>query len=230
MNVSQKNVHGGHRKRLMDMILRVGLNNVSEIQALEFVLTYIFPRGDVNELAHRLLDKFDSFANVLDADWHEIVKVDGMGERSAKMLHGLAKLFNYFSEDVLDDKYTFNYRSDVSDYFEELLRYQPDEMLYVVGIDPARRVKMKYFVKGKIDGERFDVREIAKLITTFKPAYLFLAHNHPTDDCLPNRDDEKVYAKVSELCMDLGLALIDFIIVGYDGIYGIKDKMFYTEF
>ncbi len=230
MDVSQKNVHGGHRKRLMDMVLRVGLNNVSEIQAMEFVLTYIFPRGDVNELAHRLLDKFDSFANVLDADWKEIAKVGGMGERSAKMLHGLAKLFNYFSEDVLDDKYTFDYRSDVSDYFEELLRYQTDEMLFVIGIDPARRVKMKYYLKGKLNGDLFDEREIAKLITTFKPAYLFLAHNHPTDNCQPNNADEIVYAKVSELCMDLGLGLIDFVIVGYDGIYGIKDKMYYTKF
>ncbi len=230
MDVSQKNVHGGHRKRLMDTVLRVGLNNVSDIQALEFVLTYIFPRGDVNELAHSLLNKFGSFANVIDAEWQDIEKVKGMGERSAKMLHGLSKLFNCFSEDVLDDKYTFDYRADVSDYFEELLRYQTAEKLYVIGIDPARRVKMKYHFIGTLDGNDFDEREIAKLITTFKPAYLFLAHNHPTGNCQPNKDDEIVYTKVSELCMDLGLALIDYIIVGFDGIFGIKDKMYYTKF
>lgn len=229
MDVSQKNVHGGHRKRLMDTVLKVGLNNVSEIQAMEFVLTYIFPRGDVNELAHSLLDKFGSFANVLDAEWQETTKVSGMGERSAKMLHGLAKLFNCFSEDVLDDKFTFNYRSDVSDYFEELLRYQTNEKFYIIGIDPARRVKMKYHMIGPIR-ECFDEREVAKLITTFKPAYLFLAHNHPTSDSRPIQDDVEVYERASELCADLGLTLIDYIIVGYDGIYGITSQMDYTKF
>lgn len=229
MNAS-KGVHEGHRKRLMDTVLRVGLNSVSEIQAMEFVLTYIFPRGDVNELAHRLLEKFGSFANVIDADWKEIRKVSGMGDRTAKMLHGLGDLFNYFAEDVLDDKFAFEYRSDVSDYFEQLMRYKPNEMLYIIGVDPASRVKMRYRMNGKLNGEMFDERDIAKFVTAFKPAYLFLAHNHPTSNCKPSEDDLLTIKKAREICADLGLALVDYIIVGSDGVFGAITDTYYSHF
>ena len=226
-----KGVHEGHRKRLMDTVLKVGLEKVSKIQAMEFILTYIFPRGDVNEIAHSLLSKFGDVASVINADWKQLVAVPGMGERSAKMLHELSDLFNYFAEAALDGKYTFEYKSDIGDYFEELLRYKTTEMLYIIGIDPASRVKMKYrLVSGKLDGKSFDEREVAKFVTSFKPAYLFLAHNHPTTKSAPSPDDLITFRKVFELCQDLGLALVDYVIVGSDGVYSTKNGEFYCAF
>ena len=62
-----KSVHSGHRERLLETVHNVGLYGLSKIQVMEFVLCYIFPRGDVNPLAHRLLDKFKNISTVFDA-------------------------------------------------------------------------------------------------------------------------------------------------------------------
>ena len=75
--------HDGHRGRLLNLVYNVGLENVSEIQATEFFLTYIFPRGDVNPLAHVLLKQFGNFANIVDADISELLKIKGINEKSA---------------------------------------------------------------------------------------------------------------------------------------------------
>ena len=55
---SKKNIHAGHRRRLMELAYKAGHENLSDIQAVELVLCYVFPRGDVNPLAHRLLDRY----------------------------------------------------------------------------------------------------------------------------------------------------------------------------
>lgn len=40
----KKNMHAGHRQRLLETILDAGLDKVSNVQALEFILTYVIPR------------------------------------------------------------------------------------------------------------------------------------------------------------------------------------------
>ena len=40
----------GHRERLIETVFSGGIENLSNVQALEFILFYVFPRGDVNPL------------------------------------------------------------------------------------------------------------------------------------------------------------------------------------
>ena len=89
----EKNIHAGHRSRLLQTVVTAGLENISSVQAMEFILTYIFPRGDVNPIAHRLLDKFGSIGGVLDANVTDLMTINGIGERAAQMLSQLTEVF-----------------------------------------------------------------------------------------------------------------------------------------
>lgn len=63
----EKNIHEGHRERLMELAVKAGFENLSAIKKDEVVLCYIFPRGDVNPLAHRLLDRYKNLSTILEA-------------------------------------------------------------------------------------------------------------------------------------------------------------------
>lgn len=76
--------HDGHRARLLETAVNGSLDILSEIQQVEFMLTYIFPRGDVNPLAHRLLDAYGSLGGILDADFYTLKGIKGINDRSAK--------------------------------------------------------------------------------------------------------------------------------------------------
>lgn len=47
MAVKQQNIHDGHRKRLTTLIDKAGLENVSDVQAVEYLLTY-FSLGEMS--------------------------------------------------------------------------------------------------------------------------------------------------------------------------------------
>ena len=67
-------IHDGHRERMRERIRRSGLSALQEHEMLEYILYAFIPRKDTNEIAHALIDKFGSFAGVLNADENRLAE------------------------------------------------------------------------------------------------------------------------------------------------------------
>ena len=73
-------MHDGHRRRLRERFRLEGIENFQPHEVLELLLFYARARGDVNPLAHRLLDVFGSLKGVLEAPVDQLCAVEGVGE------------------------------------------------------------------------------------------------------------------------------------------------------
>ncbi len=80
-------IHAGHRQRMKERFLAGGLDGFSDHEILELILFYAIPRRDVNELSHRLVERFGSFKAVFDADYEDLQKV---GEYAVKLYIGVS--------------------------------------------------------------------------------------------------------------------------------------------
>ena len=216
-DVNEKTMHDGHRKRLTATVHNVGLDGLSEVQALEYILFYIFPRGDVNPLAHRLLSRFNNVPTVLEASVEDLMQVKGMGESSAQKLQALLEIFYYYTQVKTCSGGCLKTMGDFYDYLEQLLRYKSEEEMFIFGVDNSGEiVKGRKFAKGNADTVTIDMKEIALYISTQKVKAVFVVHNHP-------------YGSANQLKMAFnfsGCSLIDSIIVGKDGIYSMEKKGF----
>ena len=76
--------HDKHRERLRKKLLDGVALEDHEI--LEMLLFYALPRINTNELAHDLIDQNGSLAKVLCARQEELMKIDGIGEKSAVLM------------------------------------------------------------------------------------------------------------------------------------------------
>ncbi len=94
----QGDLHKGHRQRLTETFLKGG--KLTDIQFLEMLLFYCIPRIDTNEISHRLLDKFGSVRNVLDAKADEIERVRGMGKTSTEKLSQIGKVLSAYIDET----------------------------------------------------------------------------------------------------------------------------------
>ena len=86
-------IHAGHRQRMKERFLAGGLEGFSDHEVLELILFYAIPRRDVNELSHKLVERFGSFRAVFDADFEDLLKVDGIGENAALLIKLMAESF-----------------------------------------------------------------------------------------------------------------------------------------
>ena len=220
----EKCIHDGHRKRLTETVNKVGLDGLSKVQALEYILFYIFPRGDVNPLAHRLLDRFNDIPTVLEASVEDLQQVKGIGEMAAQKLHALLEIFSYYTNEQLKSQPLKTIR-DFYDYIEQLLRYKKEEELHLFGVNSAGEViRGRKFASGTINMVGIDMREIALFVSTYKVPAAFLVHNHPDGSCIASAQDEISYENMKGTFKFSGCKLIDSIIVGKDGIYSMERK------
>jgi DNA repair protein RadC len=83
-------IHKEHRQRVKQRFLGEGMDHFDEVHALELLLFYAIPQGDVNPLAHRLLDHFGNLHQVLEAPPEQLMAVPGIREHTAVLL-GLVK-------------------------------------------------------------------------------------------------------------------------------------------
>lgn len=226
-NNTKKCVHEGHRERLTDLALSAGVENLSNIQAVEFFLTYIFPRGDVNPLAHRLLDKFGTFSNIVDAEIMELYTVPGINIRSAKKIKLFGEMIDLYSDSKLNKNISLKNMGEFLDILEALLKTKSTENLYLFAFDHSYNfIQKRKFELKRVKEVGINPLELYSFISSTKLSYLIIAHNHPGGSARPSLDDHEAVLFVEDLIKHLECELIDSLIVGNDGIYSEKQDSF----
>jgi len=135
-------LHKNHRQRLRDRYEKTRLDGFADHEALELLLTFAIPRGDVNPTAHRLLERFGSLERVLQASPKELAQVFGIGEKSALLLSVCGELYARIGVQratktqapVLDNA------QQAARFALELCRGERYECVYLVSLDKNRRV------------------------------------------------------------------------------------------
>ena len=133
---TKDNIHVNHRQRLQQQMFLSNLNTMSEIQVLEYILTLSIPRIDTNPLAHKLLDEFGSLYNVIDANSEDLIKVKGIGKRTAMMLTSLRKIIYYYRESKRKDKKNIlDTPAKIMEFFNDFLESKPNEEFYMASLN-----------------------------------------------------------------------------------------------
>lgn len=226
-----ENVHNGHRVRLINTVFKCGLDGLSEIQVLEYFLFFVFPRGDVNPLAHRLLDKYRSISGVLEASVEDLKTVKGMGDVSAKKLHSFPKMFDMYMLDKSTRPLKKSSKGDIYDTVEGILRFKNTEALVIIAMNQrGEYLAERIFQKGTQNRIVVDQKDIALFVMNYHAKGLVVAHNHPNGTIEPSQNDLYSHEELMRKLEFGGVELIDNLIVGFDGIYSLKDKMMKRSF
>ncbi len=77
----EKSIHSGHRQRMRERFSVRGFLGYQPHEVLEQFLYDVIPRGDTNETAHLLLQKFGSLLDGTTAPREELLTVKGIGEK-----------------------------------------------------------------------------------------------------------------------------------------------------
>ena len=84
--MESENIHAGHRERQKEKFAQHGLDAFTDVEAVELLLYYALPRRDTNPLSHRLLDRFGGLKRLMEAQYEELLTVDGVGAGTAALI------------------------------------------------------------------------------------------------------------------------------------------------
>lgn len=223
--------HDGHRKRQLEFMSAGALRIAPEVEQLEFILTYILPRGDVNPLAHRLLKKFGNIPNVLTANEQELKTVYGINERAAKKIAIFPEIIDIFLKGTIAPKIDLTRYSELCDFIELNLRHKREEQLLILGVNArGRLIRCDELAHGVIDKLAISPRAITNFINSTIPYYVMLVHNHPGGIAKASLLDVEGNNYLKNTIDCCGARFLDHYVQGDDGIYSIKEERYLREF
>ncbi len=223
-NDKNDNIHKNHRERLQNTIFLANFETLSEIQILEYILTLCIPRIDTNPIAHRLLKEFDNIPSVLSADYQHLIKVDGVGPKTAKFLNSLNKFCNYYKIKKSEVTSLKN-PNEIINFFKSHLEMQQKETFYMACLNAkCELIKLIQIGNGNINGVDLKLGEISENAIKYKASCVIIAHNHPDGNPTPSLNDNIATAKIMEALSFFNIQLIDHFIITYDDYYSFNQS------
>jgi len=214
----RKNPHEGHRERMRLRFLEEGLDSFADHEILEYALFYTIPRGDTNEIAHRLLASFGSLAAVFEANPADLADVEGMGSRTAAFLSFIPQLARRYLKDRLETKKPcLNTSEEVMAYAIPLMSGRAEEVFYVVSLDSAcRMLNASMLAKGTVAEVRLHPRQVVEVAIRNRASSVVFIHNHPAGTPKPSTDDLRLTETLIKARLPLGIKVLDHVVVAGD--------------
>lgn len=228
--MAKNDFHSGHRKRIDSKARIMGLEFLEEHEQLEKMLFAVIPRGNTNDIAHKLLDEFGSIYGVLTADVEQLKAIDDVGLRTAEFLHDLLPLFGIAERAMLtkNDSPALNTTQKICDYVKTLFYGKVVENFYMISLSQSGRViRFDKISEGTALSTEFSVHMVARKAILNEAYAVVLAHNHPGGKCSPSMADRDMTKSISEALDKLGIALTDHVIVATGECYSMKENTVY---
>ena len=206
-------VHTGHRKRMREEFLRTGAAGMEDHRLLELLLFYAIPQGDVNPLAHRLVDHFGSLTGVLHATYDQLMGVPGGGHNTATLLQLVpAVAARYMERSASMDGQIVNVWQ-LKELLEPYFFGQRDELAYLVCMDGKSKVlATRKLGQGVVDTVQIVTRKVLEAALACNASQVVLAHNHVSGVAVPSHADVDTTLRLKRLLAEADISLTDHLI------------------
>ncbi len=199
-------------------------------QLLAQILSDCLPPQRATAVAFKLLERYDSFAQVLEADPQELLQMRGLGVSSVSLLQEYPYLYLRYLRSGMVPKPCLKTVSQRVDLALKLCRDLPYEVLYLVSLNTQQRLNHASLIH---DGTRCETPPLPKVIIeqalVHQAKSVVLVHNHPQQEAAPSTADINLTWMIMNALQHLSIGVEDHIIVGKDGYYSFTEGGYFGD-
>ena len=215
--------HAGHRQRLRQRLRQGGADALPDYELLELVLFRALPRRDTKGIAKRLLARFGTFAEAINAPEPRLKELQDVGDSVVTELKLVRAAALRLMRTEIVQRPALSSWKQVLDYLRAAQSYEHREQFRILFLDKRNRlIADEVQGQGTIDHTPVYVREVVKRALELSATAVILVHNHPSGDPTPSRADVDMTKQIVTSAAPLGIAVHDHIIVGREGHASLK--------
>ena len=200
---------------LLALIIRTGTGSKSAVDLADEVIAYT--SENIGELGA--------------AEVRELTEIDGIGEAKACSIVAAMELSKrLISERHSSVKLKLRDCRQVAELMMEEMLYEKREFFMAICLNTKMQIESKSVISiGSLDSAPVHPREVFAPAVKRGAAAVVVAHNHPSGDPSPSRQDIEVTARLIEASRVLGIKLIDHVIVGNGCFTSMKTEGYFDE-
>lgn len=222
----------GHRQRVVQKFTKSGFLGWHEYEILEMALFYAIPRKDTKDIAKKLLLKFGSLNDILNADEKALKELDGISGYTTSFLKFLKELFIKLSEKNLINDFSnsnnsviINSTESAYNFLKFLIGSNKDEEFVIIFLNNKNSViAYESLSKGTIDHVAVYPRKLLERVLHHNAVGLILSHNHPSGDLEPSIFDKEMTTNFKYILTGIEVQLLDHLIVSNDGYFSFSEN------
>ena len=178
------------------------------------------------EVAERLLRRYDgNLVRLADESPQALAKSIGLGQRDAAVIVAVFEVAKRWARFLPTANPQIRNAADVAQFLMPFLRGEQQEVLYVLCLN-AKNVITNHapvFV-GTLNASLIHPREVFRFAVENSAASIILAHNHPSGDPTPSREDVTITKLLVDAGRTLEIPLLDHVILGDNRFESLKES------
>lgn len=217
--------YAGHRQRLRDRFVKLGLDGFADYEIIELLLTLAVPRADVKQPAKALIARFGNLRGILDAPLDELRTVEGVGAVTPLALQIIKAVATLYLQQTNEGQETLSDPLRLAAFWQMRLGAHRHEVFEVAYLDSGYRLLrdgVETLEEGTVDRAAVYPRRVIEAALRRGAYGIVLAHNHPNGSLAPS-DHDKALTRAIKLAGDtLGVRVIDHLIVAATDTFSFK--------
>ena len=215
--------YSGHRQRLRERLFQAGPGALGDYELLEMLLFSAIPRRDVKPIAKALLAEFRDLWSLLNAKPERLLAF-GLSESAAASLLVTGAIALRAHRGAILEKPLLNSWQRIVDYCRAAMAHETVEQFRLLFLDRKNHLlDEEVHQHGTIDHTPVYPREVVKRALEVGAGALVLAHNHPSGDVTPSKNDLEMTRAIQDACRPLGITVHDHIIIGRGDVASFKN-------
>lgn len=218
----QSNPASGHRARLRKRLFEGGGKALHDHELVEYLLALAIPRRDTKDQAKALLKRFGGIGKLLAAD-ADTLRREGLTDGVIGALKiAEASAYRLLKANIEEQPLLSNHQA-LADYLRATMGHGGIEQVRVLFLNAKNRlIEDETMWTGTVDQSSIHVREVIARAIALGATAIIIAHNHPSGDATPSRQDIRLTRDLIDAARHMGITVHDHVIVAAGGITSMK--------
>lgn len=215
-----------NEERPRERVMALGTEAVSNAELLAILIGSGTPQVTSVDLMRNILrDHGDSLRELGSMTAKELEQYNGIGPAKAVTIQAAMELGKRLMRESKRQGAQFRNSQDVEEYFRTRMMDLLHEECHLMLLDVKNKFVAHHLIsKGGISESSVDIRLILRHALLASAPHLIIAHNHPSGNPQPSRQDNDLTKRLQDACRTMSLTLLDHIIIGDNSYYSYADE------
>lgn len=212
-------------ERPRERLLQYGERSLSTAELLAIILRVGMQGTSAIDLAQHVLKEFQGLAGLARASCQELCTVRGLSVAKVAQIKAALELGRRLQMETPKERPQILSPQDAAHILLPEMQYLDQEYLKVITLDTKHRVvETPTIYKGSLNASMVRLAEVFRDAIRANCAAILLAHNHPSGDPTPSREDLTLTKEVVKAGRLLDIEVLDHVIIGHQRYISLKEQ------